>query len=336
MSYYGLWGISMNLLALLPTMIYNYDKPTDLCIQAAESYCKILKDQIKMLEEQPRAPVPQPNASSLHITKSNKIEQLKCLVHVMNLYSTNSFGKDRTQWTKCVITYLSEFFQFCQNEQNIGSSNAHSSEDQQSSSRSNNFYFNWIVFLTELLDKHVHNAQYQSCVFLCLNSLLNFISFSDQTTWSFINEEFMRVIAKYVNTSLWSEALDLIKLTVSKSSSLTDLNATSKLQNNTSSSSSLTSQVPVSSQNFFGKKELPGRTLDFDFDFALFVPPTHQEQQQQQHARLNSPTQKPANTQQGSGSKKTTVHNTQSTPQQPLVMPKKTYSKCSMHYISKK
>jgi len=286
----------MNLLALLPTMIYHYEKPTDLCIQAAELYCKVLKDQIKMLEEQqPRTVQQQPQVKSmLNIQKSNKIEQLKCLVHVMNLYSTNSFGKDRSQWTKCVITYLSEFFQFCQSEQNSSSSYS-SNDDQLNSSKSNNFYFNWIVFLTELLDKHANNPQYQSCVLLCLNSLLNFISFTDQATWSFINEELMRIISKYVSTSLWSEALDLIKLTVSKSSSLTDLNTNknnsglNKQQraatDSAMMSSHLPSQVPVSSQNFFGKKELPGRTLEFDFDFSLFVPP-------QDQVRLNSPTQK--------------------------------------------
>jgi hypothetical protein len=317
MSYYGLWGISMNLLALLPTLIYNYEKPTDMCMQAAELFCKVLKDQIRMLEEQqPRQQQQQQQQAHLShttIQKSNKIEQLKCLVHVMNLYSTNSFGKDRSQWTKCVITYLSEFFQFCQNEQ-IGESGTTSAwiggqqqngldqQQEQTSSKSNNFYFNWIVFLTELLDKHGHNPGYQSCVFLCLNSLLNFISFTDRATWSFINEELMRTITKYVNSPLWSEALDLIKLTVSKSSSLTDANTnlktttTSKISDKAAdlggmSSVNFSSQVPVSSQNFFGKKELPGRTLEFDFDFSLFVP-SNQDQ-----IKMSSPNQRTTTTQ---------------------------------------
>ena len=275
MKYYGLAGLSMNLLALLPTMIYNYDKPTEMCVQAAEAYCKVLKDQIKLMEEQQR-PIQQPqHQNANHIQKSTKIEQLKYLLHVLNLYSTSSFGKDRSQWTKCVITYLSEFFQSCQNE--LGGLN-----DEQSSSKTNSFYFDWTVFLTEILDKNATNMQYQSCVLLCLNSLLNFISFSDHATWSFINEELMRVIAKYINTSLWSEALDLIRITVSKSSSLTDLGISSSQQANSpkfhlnpaseKSSVAAQSQVPTASHNFFGKKELPGRTLDFDFDFSLFVP----------------------------------------------------------------
>ena len=265
-----------------------------------------------MLEEQPRPTHQQQQQqhhqvkSMLNVQKSNKIEQLKCLVHVMNLYSTNSFGKDRSQWSKCVITYLSEFFQFCQNEQNGSSPTLQGTDEQSNSSTSNNFYFNWIVFLTELLDKHASHPQYQSCVLLCLNSLLNFISFNDQSTWSFINEELLRIISKYVNTCLWSEALELIRLTVSKSSSLTDLNmskasvgAVAKPRSSSDLSSNMSSQVPLSSQNFFGKKELPGRTLEFDFDFSLFVPP-------QDLTKLNSPSHKSLSL---SATKKTQVYN---------------------------
>ena len=267
MSYNGLWGLSMNMIALLPTMIYNYESPNELCVKAAESYCKVIKEQIRILEEQQQKPQIAPQ-QYIGIQKLNKIENLKNLTHVMNLYLTNSFGKDRLQWTKCVITYLSEFFQLCKNE-------------TQDTTNKTNFYLNWIVFLTELLDKHSNNLRYQSCVMACLNSLLNFINFGDQTTWSFINEELTRVIVKYMNTNLWSEALDLIKLTVSKSSSLTGLNNTESSgnvnnQNSNSSNNLFNTQVPLplmnNQLNLFGKKELPGRTLEFDFDFSLFLP----------------------------------------------------------------
>lgn len=278
MCYYGLWGVSMNLLALLPSMILNYDNPNDLCIKAAEQYCKILRDQCKILEDAQR-PVKQELQSNdnqfIKIQKTTKIEQLKNLHHVMNLYMTKSFGKDRAQWTKCVITYLSEFFQQCQLEQNT-EDQIHQTNTNKSNST---FYYNWIVFLTELLEKSSHNPQYQSCVLTCLHSLLNYINFSDQTTWAFINEELLRVVTKFLNTSLWSEALELVKLTVSKSSSLTCLDSqkTSSPRfflNDTLANSQVpgASQVPSSTHTFFGKKELPGRTLDFEFDFSLFVP----------------------------------------------------------------
>ena len=97
---------------------------------------------------------------------------------------------------------------------------------------SSNFYFDWIVFLTELLDKNITNIQFQQCVFTCLISLLNLISFNDPASWSFINEELLRVVVKYMNTMLWTEALDIIRVTVSKSSSLTGINNNSNNINN--------------------------------------------------------------------------------------------------------
>lgn len=94
----------------------------------------------------------------------------------------------------------------------------------------------------------------------------------------------MQVIAKYMNTTLWNEALDLIKLTVSKSSSLAVFTADKNrkqpnpkffLGNTTDSSlkaTNLSAAQQIPTQSFFSKKELPGRTLEFDFDFSLFVP----------------------------------------------------------------
>lgn len=88
MSYYGMWGLSMNLIALLPTMILNYDKPSELCIKAAESYCKIIRDQVKLLEEQKRPQHEQQQQQSQqqqqtspnhYNLKSSKIENLKNL-----------------------------------------------------------------------------------------------------------------------------------------------------------------------------------------------------------------------------------------------------------------
>ncbi len=179
----------------------------------------------------------------------------------MNLYSNSQFGKDRVQWTKCVITYLSEYFEQCQLEEAPSSSSASSSS----------FYFNWITFLTELLDKSTNNPQYQQCVFICLSSLVSFVSFSDIKAWTFINEELMAVIVRYINTSLWQEALDLIKLTVSKSSSLSSFAASPSFFLGPQDSSQQQQQAQPS-QLFFSKKELPGRTLEFDFDFKMFVP----------------------------------------------------------------
>jgi len=176
----------------------------------------------------------------------------------MNLYSNGQFGKDRVQWTKCVITYLSEYFEQCHLEETV------------SSSTYSSFYYNWITFLTELLDKSPSNPRYQQCVFICLSSLVTFVSFNDIKAWTFINEELMTVIVRYINTSLWQEALDLIKLTVSKSSSLSSFTASPSFFLGPQDSGQQ-QQAPVT-QMFFSKKELPGRTLEFDFDFKMFIP----------------------------------------------------------------
>jgi len=258
---HGLRSLAMNLLALLPTMIQHYEKPTDLCQEAAQAYLRVLKEQCQLIESAQQRPVI--TGQNIRIQyQGNQLEQLKNLSHVMNLYSSGMFGKDRVQWTKCVITYLSEYFQQCQYE-------------EAGTIVSAQFYFDWIVFLTELLDKSISNIQYQQCVFTVLNALLNLISFNDPATWSFINEELMRVIAKYMNTMLWSEALDLIRTTVNKSSSLTGFNkATNSFIGSSSTVAHLTNESVVSnvSSPFLTKKELPGRTLEFDFDISKFIP----------------------------------------------------------------
>lgn len=40
-SFDGLSGVAMNLLALLPTLIFNYDQPSEICVKAAQEYYKV-------------------------------------------------------------------------------------------------------------------------------------------------------------------------------------------------------------------------------------------------------------------------------------------------------
>jgi hypothetical protein len=273
--YCGLSGLALNLLAILPTMIQNYDKPAEVCVAAAEAHCKALRDQIRILEEQQQRMAPlkqhQQQAASSHVIihKSNKIEHLRNLVHILNMYAQRSFGKDRQQWTKCVITYLSEFFQQCDLEQH------------QSSSKEA-YYFMWVVFLTELLERSaVINPAQQTCVLGCLQALLTHIDFGDAQFWSFINDDLMRHVCKCLNTqpSLFADALELVKLVVSKSSSLTNITNNNRTAQTTqpvsnspkSSGITTTAATPITMHNFFNRKELPGRTLEFDFDFGIFT-----------------------------------------------------------------
>jgi hypothetical protein len=108
---------------------------------------------------------------------------------VLNSYINGKFVKDRLQWSKCVITYLSEYFtQFSQKQQ----ATTHDASNL-------NFHLKWIIFLTELLEKNSLNQQYQTCVMICLNSLLNSINFNDTSCWSYVNNEFLRVFVKYLD-----------------------------------------------------------------------------------------------------------------------------------------
>lgn len=220
----GLWGFSMNLMSLLPYMILNYDKPNEICLRAAQSYVKYLQQEKYQSNKE----------------GSPKNDQLQNLAKILNSYLNDKFQKDRLYWTRCVLFYLCDYF-------------VHNDE------QNTNFHLNWIIYLTELLEKNSQNQKYQICVLYTLNSLLNCINFNDKSKWTYINNELLRILVPYLNGALWKDALELIRLAVSKSSSL------------------LINKQPFSFQPTFnevetttGKKELPGRTLEFDFDFAPY------------------------------------------------------------------
>lgn len=94
-SYYGMWGLSMNLISMLPTMIMNYERPDELCLRASDAYCRIIREQVRILEEQKR-PQPQPaqNSGGGLLVRSSKIENLKnlgILLFSENLQNTSSY-----------------------------------------------------------------------------------------------------------------------------------------------------------------------------------------------------------------------------------------------------
>lgn len=153
-SLHGLSGVAMNLLALLPTLLCNYERPSEMCVKAAQAYCKQIYEHIQHLEQQRGLKLQQVEiVDAVQIQKITKLEQLKNLAHVMNLYSTGQFGKDRVQWCKCVITYLSEYFEQCQAEEMMCQKSGGKHENKSGTTAVDNFYYSWILFLTELLDK---------------------------------------------------------------------------------------------------------------------------------------------------------------------------------------
>uniref|UniRef100_A0A1S4MZI1 Uncharacterized protein n=1 Tax=Pediculus humanus subsp. corporis TaxID=121224 RepID=A0A1S4MZI1_PEDHC len=69
----------MNVIALLPYMLLNFEDANELCIRSAENIAQASSDKGKKLEN---------------------------LGTVMNLYSRRTFSKESFQWTKCVVKYL--------------------------------------------------------------------------------------------------------------------------------------------------------------------------------------------------------------------------------------
>ena len=123
------------------------------------------------------------------------------------------------------------------------------------------------------IEHHNTNIEYQQCIMICLNSLLN----CGHSARSVFNNDFLRILARYLdNEHLWQDALDLLKIVVSKSSTLDQQQSSNS--SHESESQSPTSTVEQIQQQLFGtKKQLPGRTLDFNFDFSMLG-------QQQPHA----------------------------------------------------
>ncbi|XP_017780111.1 PREDICTED: protein furry isoform X2 [Nicrophorus vespilloides] len=199
----------MNVIALLPYMLLNYEDANELCIRSAE------------------------NIAQVSIEKSKKLENLGT---VMNLYSRRTFSKESFQWTKCVIKYLYDTY-------------AHLS-------------LNMLTFLVEVLEKGPTNLQLP--VLNILHCMLHYVDLASAAAQP-INADLLRVIAKYIEGAHWKESLKILKLVVTRSSSLV-APPTSIHHWET-----VTTSVPhpsFSEIDVFTRKELPGRTMDFTYDLS--------------------------------------------------------------------
>ena len=78
-------SLAINVVALLPNMMYNYDNQHPDCIQAAERMARGCQDH-------------DDDAIS------------KNLVAVMQLYAQGKFGSSASQWAKCVLKYLTDVY----------------------------------------------------------------------------------------------------------------------------------------------------------------------------------------------------------------------------------
>ncbi|NXP43405.1 FRYL protein, partial [Heliornis fulica] len=169
------------------------------------------------------------------VCAEEKSPTLANLAHMMSLYSTRSYSRDCSNWINVVCRYLHDSF--------------------------SDATFNLVTYLAELLEKGLSSMQ-QSLLQI-IYSLLSHIDLSTAPVKQF-NLEIIKVIGKYVQSPYWKEALNILKLVVSRSASLVVPNDIPKSYGGDVGS------PEISFTKIFNNvsKELPGKTLDFHFDIS--------------------------------------------------------------------
>nr|CAD7437486.1 unnamed protein product [Timema bartmani] len=200
----------MNVVALLPYMLLNYEDANELCIRSAENIAQVSTEKSKKLEN---------------------------LATVMTLYSRRTFSKESFQWTKCVVKYLYDTY-------------AHLS-------------FNMLAFLVEVLEKGPTSVHLQ--VLSIIHCMLHYIDLASAAAQP-INADLLRVIAKYIEGTHYKESLKILKLVVTRSSTLVAPPISVHPSHWEPSATSL--HPSFTDSEVFTKKELPGRTMDFTFDLS--------------------------------------------------------------------
>ncbi|XP_031631504.1 protein furry isoform X4 [Contarinia nasturtii] len=158
--------------------------------------------------------------------------KLENLGTVMTLYSRKTFSKESFQWTKCVVKYLYDTY-------------AHMG-------------LHMLAFLVEVLEKGMQQVQVP--VLNIIHCMLHYIDLSSSHAQP-ISSDLIRVIAKYLDNSYWKDALKILKLVVTRSSTL-------QVVPQGSPGTSHLYYGSFSDSEVFCKKELAGRTMDFTFDVA--------------------------------------------------------------------
>lgn len=124
--------------------------------------------------------------------------------------------------------------------------------------------FNMLTFLIEVLEKGPNNLQLP--ILNIIHCILHYVDLASAAAQP-INADLLRVIVKYMEGVHWKEALKILKLVVTRSSSL----VAPPITLHSAWESQLTTAVPHPSFNedsLFARKELPGRTMEFTFDLS--------------------------------------------------------------------
>ncbi|XP_055383655.1 protein furry isoform X2 [Condylostylus longicornis] len=162
--------------------------------------------------------------------------KLENLGTVMTLYSRKTFSKESFQWTKCVVKYLYDTY-------------AHMG-------------LHMLAFLIEILEKGPQ--QIQIPVLNVIHCMLHYVDLSSPQAQT-INSDLLRVIGKYLEAPQYKEALKILKLVVTRSSSLQVVPPSEMCS---SSGFSFSFYGSYSDSEVFCKKELAGRTMEFTFDVS--------------------------------------------------------------------
>lgn len=158
-----------------------------------------------------------------------KNPKLSNLAHVMTLYKTHSYTRDCATWVNVVCRYLHEAYA--------------------------DITLNMVTYLAELLEKGLPSMQQP--LLQVIYSLLSYMDLSVVPVKQF-NMEVLKTIEKYVQSIHWREALNILKLVVSRSASLVL----------PSYQHSDLSKIELHRVWTSASKELPGKTLDFHFDIS--------------------------------------------------------------------
>ncbi|XP_058489405.1 protein furry homolog isoform X1 [Solea solea] len=158
-----------------------------------------------------------------------KNAKLSNLAHVMTLYKTHAYTRDCFSWVNVVCRYLHEAF--------------------------SDIALSLVTYMAELLEKGLPSMQ--QTLLQIIYSLLSHMDLSGIQAKPF-NVEVLKTIEKFVQTVHWREALNILKLVVSRSASLVQPSAPQ----------SDLSYEDMSRVWERSTKALPGKTLDFHFDIS--------------------------------------------------------------------
>uniref|UniRef100_A0A673BB92 Furry homolog b (Drosophila) n=1 Tax=Sphaeramia orbicularis TaxID=375764 RepID=A0A673BB92_9TELE len=160
-----------------------------------------------------------------------KNTKLSHLAHVMTLYKTRSYTRDPFSWVSVVCRYLHEAF--------------------------SDITLNMVTYMAELLDKGLPSMQQSLLqIIYCLLSHMDLTAIQVKQ----FNADVMKTIEKFVQTVHWKDALNILKLVVSRSASLVH-----PVYGHTQGD---LSNLEVSRVWDGSAKALPGKTLDFTFDIS--------------------------------------------------------------------